>query len=119
MDVAAYEARTAKVDLVQSTTIKCEAELREMQNQCMVACKHAEAHKDASALLAAARLAEAEAQGLVAVNTTNKTIFDQQIRLSQIDAQLAASGRKVISGTQGDNILASFVSVRADLMDRR
>ena len=47
--------------------------------------------------------------------TAAKMRFEQQLKLADIDAALAAHGRKVLSGEAGQRLLSSFVRARDSL----
>ena len=54
--------------------------------------------------------------GTAAVKLAEKRYFEQKLKLAEIDAKFARSGRKVLSGDGGKAILNSFCSVREELM---
>lgn len=118
-EVAVFQGRTAKHEAVEATRIKCQEVLRSASNNAQSRRVAAAAAKASGETMAAARLREAETEGLVASNAANKRRFEQQLKLAAIDTQLAHVGRKLVSGDAGASITAALVAVRADVMASR
>ena len=118
IDVAAYAARTEKNELVTKARIVAEQQTTAAEVECMERRKASEAEKDTATLKADARVAEAKAQGAIAKAARAKVTHEHQLRLATIDAELAESGRRLVSGKAGETILGSLVSVRSELMAR-
>ena len=100
----------------------------------------AQAQLNSSKFQAQAREAEAEAKGIAARQEEAKIRFEQRLRLTEIDAKLAQtgttsssllqllacwltltpfdhfSGRKMISGKEGVDMMSGFVSARTELL---
>ena len=113
--VAEHDGRASKEELVSSTRIGCERALREAQNTAAMQTKAAEATETAAVHLAKAREAEAEAQGTAAEKNAEKRLFEQRLKLADIDASIAARGRKMISGADGGKLMKGFVRARDKL----
>ena len=69
--------------------------------------------------LAKAREAEAEAQGTAAEKNAEKRLFEQRLKLADIDASIAARGRKMISGADGGKPENGLPRARATRSPRR
>ena len=93
IEVAEYQGRSHKNELVSSTQIKCERNLREAQQKARMDCKAAEAEKNASMNMAKAREAEAEAQGRSAIQLEEKRKFEQRLRLAEVHRLIFATVR--------------------------
>ena len=119
VEVAQYEGRADAETVVKTTTISSELDLRAAKLKAITSVTAAEAEKNASHFLAQARQTEAQADGEAAAQLEEKVRFEQKLRLTEIDAQLAANGRKFLSGDSGAGILKSFVMVRDELEDKK
>jgi len=115
VEVAQYEGRAEAETVVKTTTIASEQNLRAHQLDAATSVTAAEAQKNASHFLAQARKTEAQADGEAAAQLEEKVRFEHQLRLADLDATLAANGRKFLSGDAGAGILQSFVMVRDKL----
>lgn len=115
VEVAQFEGRAEAETVVKTTTIAAEQDLRAAKLESATSITAAESHKTASNFLAQARKAEAQADGEAAAQLEEKVRFEQKLRLAEIDASLAANGRKFLSGDAGAGILKSFVMVRDEL----
>jgi len=118
IDVAAFDARTEKNNLVAQARITCEADTKAAELHCLEQRKESAARKETAALLAKARVAEAAAEGAVAKASKDKVKHEHQLRLAAIDCSVAAEGRKLVSGADGKRLLSSLTDVRGELMDR-
>jgi hypothetical protein len=115
VEVAQYEGRAEAETVVKTTTIAAEQDLRAAQLAVTTSVTAAESQKNASHFLAQARKTEAQADGEAAAQLEEKVRFEHKLRLADIDATLAANGRKFLSGDAGAGILKSFVMVRGEL----
>lgn len=115
VEVAQYEGRAEADTVISTTTISSEAQLRAAKLDAATQLKAAEADKVSSVFLAQARATEAKADGEAAERLEERTLFEQKLRLAEIDSLMAGSGRKFLSGESGASILKSFVMVRDDL----
>lgn len=115
VEVAEYEGRAAAASTVSTSQIDAEQQLRKAKLEAAKKVREAEATKNSSVFLAQALLTSAQADGEAATQLEQKTRFEQKVKLAEIDALLAANGRKFLSGQTGEGILKSFVMVRDDL----
>jgi hypothetical protein len=95
VEVAQYEGRAEAEALTSSATIKAEEGLRSARLEAQTKATAAEAERNAAVYLAQALLESAKAEGEAAAQLEMKTVFEQRLRLADIDAQMAGSGRKV------------------------
>ena len=81
-----------KNELITSTRIKNDREVRSANQEADKKLIASEANEKSSRVLAQAREAEAAAMGQAATQEEEKLIFEQRLRLSAIDAKLAGKG---------------------------
>jgi len=118
IEVAVYTGRMNKDELVTSTKIDEDRRVREAVQQADAKVIDSRSQMNASKFKAQALEAESEAQGVSAQQTEEKIRHEQRLRLASIDAAMAASGRRVISGRDGKALVSGFVAVKHDLMSR-
>mmetsp|Transcript_18604 Transcript_18604/g.42363 ORF Transcript_18604/g.42363 Transcript_18604/m.42363 type:complete len:243 (-) Transcript_18604:204-932(-) len=112
VEVARYEGRCGGETEVVTMTLLCEKELRNTTLEASTALSDAQAKTKASGFLAEAVLTGARAHGEAAVLLADSIRHKQRLRLAEIEATFASSGRKFLSGDVGKGILNSFVMVR-------
>jgi len=117
IEVAQFEGRAEADKTVSEVRIECEEKLRIAKLNAQTKTRAAEAKKNASTFLAKAQLTEAQTTGESAGQTEEAVRHQHRLRLAEIDALLAAKGRKFLSGDPGKAIIESFVMVRDELRD--
>mmetsp|Transcript_20841 Transcript_20841/g.48365 ORF Transcript_20841/g.48365 Transcript_20841/m.48365 type:complete len:449 (-) Transcript_20841:145-1491(-) len=118
IEVAVYTGRMNKNELVTSTEIEEDRRVRAAYQQADAKVIDSRSQMNSSKFRAQALEAEAEAAGVSAQQTEMKIRHEQRLRLATIDAELAAKGRRVISGEDGKSLMSGFVAVKNDLMAR-
>jgi len=113
IEVARFEGRTEKELIVSTAQIDADEKMRNAMVDNKTKVTEATATESMSANLAAARLAEAEAMGKAAEKTENMKVFEQKMRLGDLDCELASKGRFLLDGTNGGGeVINSFVAIR-------
>lgn len=115
VEVASFTGRREANELVTSTAIMWEKKLQGERVQCMSNTKAAESELAAARYLAEARMAESTAEGTEADQLENKRLFQQRMRLAEIDATLASRGRRLIAGRDGQKLMDGFTAIRDTL----